>query len=484
MIADGLSRNPVLSSLVSNEENNEFTVCFLLKCSPIDLKRVAHETSLDKKLREVISAVRDGWQSSLCRRLKPYFSLRDELSIKVCNNSQPDSVVLMKGDLVVIPDSLVTEVLDLLHEGHLGTTKMKQLIRSCGYWPNFSKAIDDYVRRCQSCTIHQRISDTPALTPIANTVQAPYDQIAIDLTGPSSITKSKVLLTIIDYYSRYPEAYVLNVANAREILVKLRQTFARYGIPKSVVSDNGSVFKSKEISDFFNELGIQHIFTSNYHPQSNGTVERLHFTLKSRLARILNAGHEWNAALDKVLFDVRSTINAITGKTPFQMFFGRPMRTKLAALTEVPRELCYPSRDIVKEYRNKLRGRNIEFACGDAIYFRKEDGTFFRYPGTIMKVCGNHSYEVEDFNGQRRIYNQSHLKRRFGEAGDDEDWQDAYDAAAKKHNEQETETNFRLGSNDSQEKVVSSPIRQRCEGQGRERYFLRRRKVDPRVYRC
>ena len=207
MIADGLSRNPVLSSLVSNEENNEFTVCFLLKCSPIDLKRVAHETSLDKKLREVISAVRDGWQSSLCRRLKPYFSLRDELSIKVCNNSQPDSVVLMKGDLVVIPDSLVTEVLDLLHEGHLGTTKMKQLIRSCGYWPNFSKAIDDYVRRCQSCTIHQRISDTPALTPIANTVQAPYDQIAIDLTGPSSITKSKVLLTIIDYYSRYPEAF-------------------------------------------------------------------------------------------------------------------------------------------------------------------------------------------------------------------------------------------------------------------------------------
>ena len=433
LIADGLSRNPILTSTASSEENNEYTVCFLLKCSPIDLKRVANETSRDETLQSVIAAVRDGWHSpQTCKHLKPYYSFRDELSLKLCNSSQPDSIVLLKGDLVVIPEVLITEMLDLLHEGHLGTTKMKQLIRSCCYWPGSSKSIDEYVRRCQSCTIHQRKSDIPALTPIADTLKAPYEQVAIDLTGPSTITRGKVLLTIIDYYSRFPEAYVLNSGNAHEILVKLRQTFARYGIPKSMVSDNGSVFKSKEMSDFVKQLGIRHIFTSNYHPQSNGAVERLHSTLKSRLARIIESGYEWNAALDKVLFDMRSTANAMTGQTPFQMFFGRPMRTKLSALSDCPREVSCPSRDVMGEYRNKLCGRKVKFDVGDDVFFRKEDRTLFQYPGRVTKACGNNTYELEDNNGQRRVYNQSHLKRRFGVINEDHDWQDAYDAAARK----------------------------------------------------
>lgn len=53
------------------------------------------------------------------------FIQRRALALKVCNSSKPDSVVILKGDVVVIPETLVPEMLDLLHEGHLGTTKME-----------------------------------------------------------------------------------------------------------------------------------------------------------------------------------------------------------------------------------------------------------------------------------------------------------------------------------------------------------------------
>ena len=104
--------------------------------------------------------------------------------------------------------------------------------------------------------------------------------------GPSETLRGRTLLMIIDYYSHYPEAYALNNANSAEIISCLTESFAHFGIPKVVISDNGLVFVSKEFESFLSSLGITHIRSSNYHPQSNGTIERLHSTLKSRLKRL------------------------------------------------------------------------------------------------------------------------------------------------------------------------------------------------------
>ena len=429
LIADGLSRNAPDVEIPNPLENCEYTICFLLQKSPIDLRQVALETSRDPLLREVIDAVQHGWNAT-SRKLHPYYGLRHELSVKVCSavNSE-NSIVLTKGDLVVIPSSLVAGMLQQLHEGHVGTTKMKQLVRTYAYWPGFSSDIDDYVRRCQACTVFQKAADRPLLTPISEACQQPYEKIAIDLTGPSEATNGKTLLTIIDYYSRYPEAFVLKSGTAREIMCKLRETFSRFGIPRSVVSDNGTVFVSKEISSFFAYLGIRHIRTSNYHPESNGTVERFHSTLKSRINRIMyERGVEFEAALDKALYDVRSTPNAITGTTPFQRFFNRPMQTKLMALTETPKEPVAPTRNVSKEYQ-KFQGRTKSYHPGDLVFFRKGNGKKFENPGVIVRACGNNTFEVQA-NGYSRIYNQVHLKKRFSDVRDDA-WHDAYDDAAK-----------------------------------------------------
>ena len=56
--------------------------------------------------------------------------------------------------------------------------------------------------------------------------------------------------------------------------VQMLQTmFARYGLPRTLVSDNGTCFTSQEFEDFLKANSIQHIKTAPYHPQSNGPAE-------------------------------------------------------------------------------------------------------------------------------------------------------------------------------------------------------------------
>ena len=50
------------------------------------------------------------------------------------------------------------------------------------------------------------------------------EKFPIDLTGPSETIRGRTLLTIIDYYSRYPEAYTLNNANSVEIISCLTES--------------------------------------------------------------------------------------------------------------------------------------------------------------------------------------------------------------------------------------------------------------------
>ena len=52
------------------------------------------------------------------------------------------------------------------------------------------------------------------------------------------------------------------------------EVFARFGLPSTLVSDNGPQFASEEMKTFLGQLGIEHIKSSPPYPRSNGMVER------------------------------------------------------------------------------------------------------------------------------------------------------------------------------------------------------------------
>ena len=415
VVADAISRNvPANPPIVSSEENIEYSICFILTSSPLNLKDVAQATAASPLLQKVINAIETSWTSSLSKKLLPYYSMRDQLSIKH-GNSHSNLKIICKGNLVVIPEELVSTILKQLHEGHLGQQKMKSIAQSCVYWPGFSKDINDYVRRCSSCTAYQCHSDKPPIIPVAETVTTPYHTVSVDLTGPSDLLKGKTLLTITDYYSRYPEAYILSRGTTSEILACLRQSFARFGIPKRVISDNGTPFVSSEFNKFLQSIGSSHSRSANYHPASNGLVERFHRTLKSRLKRLNFDSHNLplEATLDKILYDIRSTPNAVTGETPYKRLFGRPMRTKFSELSLEPSSPVCPPRQVHLEYAKQIRSKVLAYQPGDLVFFRKCKGNPYIGEGIILNVAGTNSFRLKTNDGLVRTYNQCDIKPRF-----------------------------------------------------------------------
>ena len=135
-------------------------------------------------------------------------------------------------------------LLDTAHECHAGINKMKSNLRAYAYWPGMNRMIEQYVSRCPACTVYQSRGDAAPLQPVASKEDIPWNTIAIYLTGPSDLLQSRVLLTIIDLHSRYPEVYVLKQANSREIMTALTETFARFGLPENLITENGSKLNS------------------------------------------------------------------------------------------------------------------------------------------------------------------------------------------------------------------------------------------------
>ena len=88
------------------------------------------------------------------------------------------------------------------------------------------------------------------------------------------------------YYSRYIEIVLLKMTTTTEVVAHMKSIFARHGIPKLIVLDNGPQYSSEEFSTFVREYQCQHVTSSPLYPQSNGEAERAVKTIKGLLKKV------------------------------------------------------------------------------------------------------------------------------------------------------------------------------------------------------
>ena len=108
--------------------------------------------------------------------------------------------------------------------------------------------------------------------------------------------------------------------------------FSRTGIPLELLSDQGAQFVGKVISQLCRNLNIDKIKTTPYHPETNGVVERLHGTLGAMLTKAASRGLDWVGQIPFALFALRAAPNRETRFSPFELVFGRQIRTPLDIL--------------------------------------------------------------------------------------------------------------------------------------------------------
>ena len=141
------------------------------------------------------------------------------------------------------------------------------------------KDIEHVTKTCTSCQQNKN-APTPASLHPWTWPEKPWQHIHIDFAGPFMGTS---FLVIVDSHSKWPEVFEMSTTTTTKTITKLRDLFARFGIPEQVVSDNGPQFTSEKFTSFMKSNGIKHTHCAPYHPSSNGAVERFNQTFKQSL---------------------------------------------------------------------------------------------------------------------------------------------------------------------------------------------------------
>jgi len=157
--------------------------------------------------------------------LKPYFPVRMELAIA--------EGLLLRGNRLVIPSSLQSDILEKLHSGHQGMTKCRHRAKDSVWWPGIRRDIDELVSKCSTCCKH-RVQHPEPLMPSPLPMR-PWQKVGTDLFEWNKVDD----LVVVEYYSRFIEIAKLTSTTATSVISHLKSIFSRHGIPETVVSDNG-----------------------------------------------------------------------------------------------------------------------------------------------------------------------------------------------------------------------------------------------------
>lgn len=231
--------------------------------------------------------------------------------------------------LRVIRKYEMESVLYMLHNdptaGHFSVDIMFNKIRDRYYWPQMYEDIREYVKSCDQCQRRGKPRRNEPLHPIV--IGKPFYQIGIDIVGPLPRTANgnRYIVVAIDYLTKWPEAKALIEATAEQVAQFIYDDIiCRHGCPTQILSDRGTHFNNQMISALLERFKIRHLFSTPYHPQTNGLVERFNRTLCESMAKLSNDQQEWDQFIAPTLLAYRTSKNATTKIEPFYLVYGRP----------------------------------------------------------------------------------------------------------------------------------------------------------------
>ena len=155
----------------------------------------------------------------------------------------------------------------------------------------------------------------------------PWARIYLNYAGPF---QSHYFLVLIDAPSKWIKAFPATSPSSNVTIKLLRPVFAQFGIPETIVSDNGSCFISEDFQQFLKSNGIKQITSAPYHPSINGLAEKAVQIVKKGLKKTTTGSIK--SRLARILLAYRTTPHSTTGNTPAKLLLGRNLRTRLDLL--------------------------------------------------------------------------------------------------------------------------------------------------------
>lgn len=240
--------------------------------------------------------------------------------------SHPDENPVVR---LYVPVHLRLQVIVAYHDnnGHFGVEKTNETLMKKYFWPGMFRQVWEHVAKCIPCNQRNLRRQRPPLQE-TEIPPFPFAKISLDLSGPypTTLSGNKYIVSFVDWYSGWPEAFPTPDKNASTIAsLVLEEIFPRFGSCLVMVTDNGTENDNRIMREVLSELKIHHVTTSRYHPQSNAKVERFHRTMHDVLAKKLEDPHctTWDLHLNQTLAAVRFNTSNSTAESPYFLLYGR-----------------------------------------------------------------------------------------------------------------------------------------------------------------
>ncbi|CAC5410926.1 unnamed protein product [Mytilus coruscus] len=348
-LADTLSRAYLKETSDTSITTDEIESINLVDELPISEERISElqeHTKNDFQMQELKEVIQEGWpinKWNVLLSVSIYFDIRDELTLQ--------NGLLFKGERVIIPKSLRTDMIKKIHSSHIGIEGCLRRARESLYRPGMNAEVKDFIQRCETCRTFERKQQKETL--ISHEIPSrPWSKVGIDLMT----FQSKNYLVTVDYYSNYWEVDYFEDTLALTVIRKLRAQFARHGIPDVCFTDNGPQFDCGEFRKFSRLCEFKHDTSSPLYSQSNGKVEQAVQTVKRLMKK---------SKFDKkdpylAFLDFRNTQTEGFDNSPAEKLMNRKTRTLLPTKERLLRpKVVAPNKVNIRSYEVDVGARTI-----------------------------------------------------------------------------------------------------------------------------
>ena len=230
--------------------------------------------------------------------------------------------VVVYGERPLIPASLRSQVLDILHAGHAGASTMRNRSTQSVFWPGMTREIEEKRATCRACIL--RAPSQAAQPPQPPVVpEYPFAYICCDFFQVNGVS----YLATVDRFSNWLSVSHFKKDDSKAVISFLRSYFTRYGIAKEITTDGQKTLCSAEVEDFLARWGVKHRVSSAYHPMANKRAEVAVKQAKRLIEGNLGAKGELETErFSRALIEHRNSPDPLTGLSPAMVVFGRKLR--------------------------------------------------------------------------------------------------------------------------------------------------------------
>lgn len=334
-----------------------------------------------------------------------------------------DNVVRTKTGKIWIPKERRQEMIRYAHRllSHAGTEKVIKYIGNFYDMEKLRESVTEIMKNCEACQRNKVVTIKTKEETIQLSATEPFEKIYIDICGPFKETfrKKRYILAIIDQFSRYisltaigrqDEETIRRVVNEKWIL--------RFGAPKEVHVDCGKCFEARVFTEWAKASNIKICFSSPYHHNTNGIIERQFRTIRDYLnaSAAENKHPDWEERTPEIEFALNATVQKTLGTSPAELILGK----KICRERWFSKDVGQNKQRTESEPKDQTITKR-EFAIGEEVLVKVEtrtkDKERFEGPYKIAERIHDRRYRLCNQEGKVMERNVEKLKK-FLKEGD------------------------------------------------------------------